>query len=62
MEIGFLGRESSTVAAFQACPTLWYPSLYNDDDDDEEEEDDDVDIYGDNDDDEGKEVPAGDNL
>ena len=52
MEIGFLGWESSTVAAFQACPTLWYPTLYHDDDDEEEDDDDD----------EGKEVPAGDNL
>ena len=33
VEIGFLGRESSTVAALRACPTLWYPMLYGDDQD-----------------------------
>ena len=52
MEIGFLGRESSTVAAFRACPTLGYPMLYGDDhDSDGDGDDDNDDDMGDGDDD-----------
>ena len=54
VEIGFLGREPSTVAAFRACPTLGYPMLYGDDhasDDDGDGDDDHGDDMGDGDDD-----------
>ena len=52
VEIGFLGRESSTVAAFRACPTLGYPMLYGDDhDSDGDGVDDHDDDIGDGDDD-----------